>query len=350
MADTESGPSEEQAIMAAQGLEEISEDLLKGTDDEVEETEVEETEDEETEVEETKAEETEAEETEVEETEVEETEVEETEVEETEVEETEVEETVKKTPKGYVPLQALHETRSALKEAKTDIEDLKQMVQDLKSKPTETEEPSFKVLTDEEFDELASEDPLEAVRYQRRERKHLQEQADLVQADKEAADIEESNLRFIDDVTTAEIANMAKLVPGLHDEAPEAREAFKAKAVKAGFTNDMFFLTDPGTKVIVRGETEPKLLGSLATSVMAVLAGIKDTAEPDTIALEAKLRKTITAELITKFKAGGTKAFKSLTDAPKTSTKKQKSKHTNLSESELANLSEADQEKYLSGE
>jgi len=155
---------------------------------------------------------------------------------------------------------------------------------------------------------------------------------------------------------------MEEFVPGLFDEGSKASEELAAFANDLGFTDDMYYLTNPQTQIILPGETEPLLLGEQAASIIQTLAtartrinDLKETTvdkdklrEEITKEVEANLRKTIEGELLAKFKTGSDEsAFRSLTSVPSSETPEFAGKV--LTEAELARLPETEQELYLAG-
>ena len=275
-----------------------------------------------------------------------------------------------KPPKGYVPLEALHEVRETNKYLK---ERLKELESKAPEKPAPKSEPKktsalpedFTVLSDKAFAELADEDPKEALLYMKNLGVYQEEQrqAQLEEQQKlwrERDDREnKAKMQTIFDETSRK---MEEFVPGLFDEGSKASEELAAFANDLGFTDDMYYLTNPQTQIILPGETEPLLLGEQAASIIQTLAtartrinDLKETTvdkdklrEEITKEVEANLRKTIEGELLAKFKTGSDEsAFRSLTSVPSSETPEFAGKV--LTEAELARLPETEQELYLAG-
>ena len=246
-----------------------------------------------------------------------------------------------KPPKGFVPLEALHEVRGENRYLKEQIAELQAAPPKETAPKADAEEakPEFEVLSDEDFDALVDEDPLKAIRYQRDLNTHER----LVS--KQEADYAKGETEFASTVREAQTA-METAVPGIFTEEGVQR-ALVEKAESLGFSEDLFYLTNPSTQVILPGSSEPVLLGKAAASILSVIqnASAKST---EKVKSEDEIREEVTAELMKKFKSGDGD-FKSLTLAPKSkNTKIAKGKE--LSESDMLKLSDADLEIYLAGE
>ena len=279
-----------------------------------------------------------------------------------------------KPPKGYVPLEALHEVRETNKYLKDRIKEL-QSKQDTRPAPKDTKsepEPKksvlpedFRVLSDKEFTELADEDPKEALLYMKNLGVHQEEQrqAQLEEQQKQWKERDDrenqAKMQTIFDETSRK---MEEFVPGLFDEESTAGKELAEFANTLGFTDDMYYLTNPQTQIILPGETEPLLLGEQAASIIQTLASARSQItdlkektvdetklrEEITKEVEAKLRKDIEAEFLAKFKTGPDEAaFRSLTSVPSSETPEFTGKV--LTEAEFARLPEAEQELYLAG-
>lgn len=268
----------------------------------------------------------------------------------------------KEVPKGYVKLEALHEARGEnrfLKERLATIE--QQLAEKPKVDPVVepvVEIPEFKVLSEEELTTLAEDNPVEAVLYVTKLNEHnaLVQEAKRVSdaAEQEAAD----NDAFTRGVVNTTTDLMETALPGIFDADSTVQSEIVEFADSIGFADDMFYLTNPETQVILPGEDEPLLLGEQAASILTVLVNArtqiteakgKETTV-DEKAIEARIRKEVEADLLAKFKKSGGD-FKSLDQIDTTN------KDTNLgfaadavlSDAEFAKLTPAEQETYLSG-
>ena len=216
----------------------------------------------------------------------------------------------KKPPAGYVPLAALHEERSRRKELAEEIRELRQQVTELtsgKRKGAEDGDGSgsnvvddmegFKVLSDEEFDELVEEDPQEALRYQSRLRRYEQAQR-----------AEEERRRQLDDLVKTSVQAVAEAIPGFYEDDGEVAEKLSAFASQHGFGGAFSaYMTDPRTLVMPPGADEPVLLGEGAANLLKMIHSLHQavgTADPEKLRAEVEKEVTakVTKELMEKFK------------------------------------------------
>lgn len=267
--------------------------------------------------------------------------------------------TESKPPKGFVPLEALREVRGENKFLKQQLVSLQEQVSQLATqKPAadgETQAPAenpfadFVVLTDAEYAALADESPSEALVYMNKLvafKDYKRNEADQAKAQIET----EAYLAGIFERTNAA---MEEAVPGLFDENSGAMAELREFAENVGFTEDLFYLTNPATKVILPGESEPLVLGEHAASIIKMLAKARSTIKDvksttvDEAALRARITAEVEQEILAKIKAGG--QFKSLNALPPSHTTQPSSSDRVLSEAELAKLSAVELEAYLSG-
>ncbi len=343
--ETESGV--EVDVMASQGIEGPSDAELRGEDVETPEAKTEE----ETEAKnepEAKTEES----TEVKEVK----EVKEVEPEEDEVSTEKVTESsdpiAGKPPKGFVPLEAIHEVRGENRYLKEQIQTLQTQMHTLQvkseEKPVEVAD-DFEVLTDDQFEDLADDNPAQAAIYLRKLAAHETNQRDAADEVKHQAAFEEA----YDNIIDTSVAEIEKVAPGIFDEDSKVQTELMDFAEDLGFTEDLYYLTNPSTKIILPGESEPLLLGEQAASILGMLVNAKSkTAAPDTSALEAKLRTDITAELMKKFKTPDTEEYRGLNQVPKVDGETPELSSLTgkvLTTDQLLKLSDADQEAYLAG-
>lgn len=277
-------------------------------------------------------------------------------------------------PPGYVKLEALREARkinSSLREENTrlklQVAESKIPKQDTSLvKESEVERfKDFKALTKAELRDLAADDPEAAAEYaeeltsyqdflRRQDQQKIQDEANERQLNEMAAELQS--------IYNEAEKQMEEAVPGIFT-VPEVQEEFRDFATGIGFTEDMFYLTNPETRIILPGESEPLVLGEQAADIIKLLAGVKsklakakDATPPDEAQLREKikaeleptLRQEIEAELLVKFKKGKKEKFQHLDEIPD-------SQHSSsmqgkvLSEAEFAKLSPADQDAYLKG-
>lgn len=254
--------------------------------------------------------------------------------------------TEEKPPKGFVPTQAVKEAREENRYLKEQLKALQESVDALKKAPAvEAPTETFKVLTKAEFLELAEESPTEAMAYTL----ELQEYNERKRAEELQEAKKSETLKEINRTLTEAQKAMEEVAPGIFEEDSKVQEELVTFAESIGFGEDLFYLTNPETLVILPGETVPVYLGKQAASILKVLVNAKGMRTPKTD--EAALRKQIETELLTKLKnTPPNKTFKSLSDLPTTEPVKIKKVSGVLSEKEFAKLSAKEQEVYLAGE
>lgn len=246
------------------------------------------------------------------------------------------EEKVKKPPKGFVPLKAVHEAREKIDALRAELDTLK----------AEREAPKdeeFKVLSEEDFDKLLAEDIFEAMKYERKLRQYNEEMATKQAAEKAERDA----------ISKAQ-ARMLKAVPGLFDPEAKVNQDLAEFALTEGLDVDFLkAVTDPATKIIPRGGKSPILLGEQAAGFVEFLFGTysKGSSEAERIAkavaeAEVKTREAVTKEMMAKIKENAAD-HRSIGDLPGVSDKIKSG--ALLTEAELAALSEEEQRAYLGG-
>jgi len=114
-----------------------------------------------------------------------------------------------KPPAGMVPIAALHEERGKRQSLQSEIQTLRSQLAARKAGLPENGEESvlpkdFKVLSDDEFTELAEDDPAAAVIYQRHLTKHVEQKT-----------ARESQERYEQEAINRTFDEMGKIVPGL---------------------------------------------------------------------------------------------------------------------------------------
>ena len=226
----------------------------------------------------------------------------------------------KKPPEGYVSLKALHEERGKRQYLASEVESLKSEISQLKDiSPAEKQGDDFKILSDAEFQDLLDEDPSEAILYDRRLRVHettLSSQAEALRTDQV----------IIDQSTKA----MLEAVPHIYDSDSTINEDLARFAVEQGF-NEQFLpaLTDPRTKIIIPGSTEPVLLGEAAVGQVKMLhnlfqhtsndedrAAIDDEIKAAVVKDRKETTDRVTKQIMAKFKAAPSNDYQSLGDVP----------------------------------
>lgn len=330
-------------IMLSQGIEGPSDAELRGDDDSTEETT------------ETKTEETSTESTETDTDTDTDTKTEETEEDKSTTEEDTAssEPKVEKAPKGFVPLAAVHEARGEIKYLKEQIQTLQEQMRESRSKPADKDEPAdddFEVLSDEAFEDLAEDNPAQAAIYLRK--LNAYEAKQRAKADEQRRTEEFS--RVYDAIIDNSVAEIEKVAPGIFDENSTVQKELMEFAGEIGFSEDLYYLTNPSTKIILPGETEPLLLGEQAASILGILVNAKSKMKaPDTSELEKKLRAEITAEVMKKFKHTDPDAYRSINQVPKAESETPDAgsfKGKVLTTKQLEKLSPAEYEAYLAGD
>lgn len=259
-----------------------------------------------------------------------------------------------KTPKGFVPLAALHEVRGENKFLKEQIAKLTEAVSakpaEESAKPEPSEFDNFKELTNAEFTKLVEETPSEALLYVNKLSEYKSyKQEQVVKAHEELAAQE-----YLNQVYSKASEVMEEAVPGIFDESSSASEEFKSFAVGLGFDETMFYLTNPATQVILPGDNTPGVLGEHAAQIIKVLAQAraiinnKASSDVNVDKIKADLRKEIETEVMSKVKAKP--AFRSLNSVPDTGDARPQFADTVLSEAQFAKLNSKEQEIYLAGQ
>ena len=256
-----------------------------------------------------------------------------------------------KPPKGFVPIQALHQERGQRQLLTQEVQTLRAENTALKSgKVSEQEaesakEAEFEVLSEEDFNELLGDDPVEAIKYERKLRAHEAKQADQKKvADADTATIEQS------------LGMMATAIPGLYDTDSDVNQKLSDFAVEKGFADldGLALVTDPRTKIIPTNGGNPQLLGDTAANLVIMLntlfqeAGVSKE-DPDNKELTEKLRGEITKELLAKIKKPAGAEHKSLGDIPGDAGSDLTLTGGPKTEADFAKLSEDDQQRLLGG-
>ena len=257
-----------------------------------------------------------------------------------------------KPPKGYVPLAAIHEARGEIRSLKEQLQSVQSQLSERAKQVTTTGQEKiaddFEVLSDEQFEELADDNPAQAVIYQRKLAAYEAQQRNAAEQAKQEAEF----VRAYDSVIDLSVEAMEKVAPGIFDPDQPVQKELMEFADSIGFTEDLYYLTNPATKIILPGETEPLLLGEQAASILGMLVDVKaKTAPKDTTALETKLRTEITAELMKKFRTADPDTYRSLNQVPKSDLEipADTTKGKVLTTDQYAKLTPAEQERYLAG-
>ena len=253
-------------------------------------------------------------------------------------------------PKGYVPIPALHEERKKNQSLQSEIAKLQGEIEAAKSSVAlKSEFSDFKELSDKEFQELLEEDPVEAIKYDRKLRKFEEHRAAEKRAEGMRQRIEEEHKQ----ITAAVFDEMVREVPGLrYKENRNEAEALIDFAVESGMDEAVLaVLTNPGTKIIPPGESAPLLLANGALGLLRLIKNAHGRAnnKPDETKIRERIEKEVTDKLMGKLKQTETDSYRSLDSAPGASDTPKKTGKI-LSESELKRLNPEEYERYLMGE
>jgi len=264
------------------------------------------------------------------------------------------EEEVKKPPEGFVPKEALAQTRAQLRQGKDELARVKaQRTEKPAVQPKGADDAKwekFKVLSDQEYDQLVEDDPIEAQKYTHRLHQFERYQETKSRAEQEARQSKEKFQSLVDQTVT----KIKEAVPGIYDEDSEVASQLAEFAAQHGFDDDAYLdaMTNPATLIVPPGQDKSFLLGPGAASLIKLLntlrAKVNAASDPAKLReeLEPKLREEITKELVAKFKDAGTGKFKSLTEVPGSGEKPDVTGKV-LTEEQWAKLSPEDREKYL---
>lgn len=258
-----------------------------------------------------------------------------------------------KPPKGFVPIQALHQERGQRQMLSQEVQQLKEQLATLsQQKPLEddqrkldldTDTEGFKVLSEEAFEELLEDDPVEAIKYERKLRSYEAQQASIAEAEK----IQNESI-------ARAIGMMTEAIPDLYDTNSDVNQKLTDFAAQKGFQDldGLAVLTDPRTQVVPSGGSKPKPLGETAANLVVFLNNYFKEAQAfnDPNAsneLKDSLKAEITKSLLQKIKSdSGTHV--SLADLPGDSGNIGDSGDI-LTEEQFSKLSEAEQKRYLGG-
>lgn len=282
-----------------------------------------------------------------------------------------------KPPRGFVPLEAVREARGENRHLKGENQTLQSENQELKTqlaalndkvdklgndgKPDSGDvPPDFKVLSEQEFQDLTEEAPGEAIVYLNN--LHAFRDAEAASAKKAAEEKAASDaLTERNNAAQASIDEaydrMEEVLPGLFGEDNTVGNEIADFAESMGFTEDLHVLTDPGTVILTPGSDEPVVMGNMAAEMLSMFVNIKGKmaergSKKDTVRAEIEKEVTakVTKELLAKFKEKGESAFKSVSSLQGTDVDQaQDFKGQNLTEAELSKLTPEEYERYLAG-
>jgi len=267
-----------------------------------------------------------------------------------------------KPPKDFVPIQALHEARGENRYLKNVIADLQKKTElQESSKSTETvseslekPEPDFDILSASELETLIEDEPAEALKYSIKLQDYkdkLREYEQTVEATRYEEERLEQKQQELAELFRSVNNQMEEYVPDLFNKESDAQKELATFADTLGFSEDMYYLTNPETQVILPGESEPLYLGEQAASIIKLLTTARSAiseAKANPEQLEKDIRAKVEAELTKKFKSTPANTFRSLNEVPNTD-KDIDFQDKVLSAEAFGKLSEAEKEVYLAG-
>lgn len=170
-----------------------------------------------------------------------------------------------KPPKGFVPHQALAEERHRRQKLGEQVASLTQQVADLQAKVAgkksdDAVDSDFKVLSEEEFEQLAADDPVEAVKYDRKLRRYEEQRRvnQQVEVATKAA-------------VTEGVARIREVIPGVFDPESGVAKALTDFAAENGLDGQTLDLvTDPATRIEVKTKDGRKIMVPLGMGAAAV--------------------------------------------------------------------------------
>lgn len=241
-----------------------------------------------------------------------------------------------KPPAGFVPKEALQEERTKRQSLSQELYSAKQRLAELEGKAktdesTQDEWKDFKVLTDQELEELWDEDPKEATLYQNRLFRYQEAQRKKQDAQREQQALERERRQIVNSA----FESMNSAVPDLFEKGSDTNKVLTQYAADNGLSpQTAAILTNPETEVKTRdenGNEQSFILGHSAAEVLSLIANthkaVKNS-DPDQVRqqiendIREKVREEVTQELTKKFKnmsGGEGDSFQSLGDAtPKT--------------------------------
>ena len=260
-----------------------------------------------------------------------------------------------KPPKGFVPLAALRESRELITGLRDDLQTAQKEIAELKkgtaTKKQTSEEEEFKILSDEEFDQLAEDDPMEALRYERKLRRFEQAQLIKLQQEEDVKKSASKNQELIDKA----IQKVSEAIPEFFDETSNVSDEICGWVEKQGLNDKLIsIISDPATLIWGPDEQKPVILGEGAADIVKILFKVKqeiDKADPEKLRAEIekelreKLTKEISADVLKKVKSEGAK-FVSL-DETRGGETEVETTGSLLTEADYAKLDSKEREKLL---
>lgn len=220
-----------------------------------------------------------------------------------------------KPPAGFVPKQALDEERhkrqslsSELYQAKAKIAELETRAAKMPAeKPGQAEEfKDFKILSQQEFDELVEDDPIEAQKYQRQETRFIEHQRAKEREERSKKEFEALQNQVLQE-SVDEIDHVA---PGIWDPKTGVSKELTDTAERFGISKQVAsVMSNPGTIILDPKTGRQLILGSGAVEFVRLVKGISDFAknnDPEAMKkkLEAEIETSRAESIVRKIKNG----------------------------------------------
>lgn len=251
---------------------------------------------------------------------------------------------------------ALHQERKMIKQLKARVAELETEITKGSSDDKSADDPfkDFKVLSDQEYEELLDDDPDEATKYLYKFGRYQEHQRKVETDQRLMHDAQHQVNALINEGIEA----LEAVIPGISKgEAKEDVKKLTEFALKNGFDNEVLTaITDPGTKIVTR-DNEVLILSDGAAQVVKAIKSAYEasTLNKDQIRkeLEAELRPKIEAEvqktLIEKLQKDPESGFRSLDMAAGSGLKEMKLTTGPISEADYARLSDKERAALLGG-
>jgi hypothetical protein len=252
-----------------------------------------------------------------------------------------------KPPIGFVPKEALKEERTRRQALQSEIADLKAKVEELarakEAPPVPDEFDEFKVLTQEEYENLVDDDIVEAQKYLHKLNRYEKRQAEKYQQKATEAQHKKYYIDMLQDTKKS----MEDAIPGLFDEDDPINDNLVSFAKEHGMDDGyLYLLSNPATR-IVDTEGRTYYMGQGSVGILKMIYNLYNKTSNIEPALRKKLTDELSVELAKKIKNGGS-TYTSIGDLQKAGTDDFDVSKT-LSESELSKMSPEKRRKYLGG-
>lgn len=224
-----------------------------------------------------------------------------------------------KPPAGYVPKQALDEERHKRQSLSSELYQAKAKIAELESRTAKAsaEKPGqesadefkdFKVLSQQEFDELVEDDPIEAQKYQRKETRFIEHQRAKEREERSKREFEAVQNQVLQEAVD-EIDHVA---PGIWDPKTGVGKELTATAEKFGISKQVAsVMSNPGTIILDQKTGQQFILGSGAVEFVRLVKSVADFAknnDPEALKkkLETEIENSRAESIVRKIKTGST--------------------------------------------